>query len=49
MKHYFVLGYSENNKLISLTPDGFTELSLALEFLATVKKGYFAFVATRLI
>ena len=49
MKHYFILGYSEDNKLISVTPDGFTDLSLALEFIATVPKHYKAFIATRLI
>lgn len=49
MKHYFILGYDQDNHLISITPDGFTDLSLALEFLETVNKRFKPFIATRLM
>lgn len=49
MKHYFILGYGQDGHLISLTPDGFTDLSLALELLETINKQFKAFIATRLM
>jgi hypothetical protein len=48
MKHYFVFGYTDG-QLASMSTDGFSELSLALEFLATIDKNHAPFVAVRLI
>jgi hypothetical protein len=47
MKHYFVFGYADG-QLTSMSTDGFSELSLALEFLATIDKTRTPFVAVRL-
>jgi len=48
MKHYFVFGYKTDGKLISMSPDGFSELTLALEFLSTIDKTWKPFVSVRL-
>ena len=48
MKHYFVFGYADG-QLASMSTDGFSELALALEFLATIDKTRAPFVAVRLI
>jgi hypothetical protein len=48
MKHYFVFGYVDG-QLVSMTNDGFSELSVALELLNTINKRHNPFVATRLI
>lgn len=48
MKHYFVFGYTDG-QLASMSTDGFSELALALEFLATVDPRQSPFVAVRLI
>jgi len=47
-KNYFVFGYKTDGKLISLTPDGFSELSAALDVLSNIDKSWGAFVAVRL-
>lgn len=48
MKHYFVFGYTDG-QLVSMSKDGFSELSLALEFLTTISSTASPFVAVRLI
>jgi hypothetical protein len=47
MKNYFVFGYVEG-QLVSMSKDGFSELSLALEFIATVDKKHTPFLSARL-
>lgn len=49
MKTYFVLGYKVDGKLISLTPDGFVELSAALDVLSVTDKSWKPFISVRLI
>lgn len=48
MKNYFVFGYI-NGQLDSMSKDGFSELSLAIEFLATVDKKRSPFITVRLV
>ena len=45
---YFVLGYKSDGKLISMSMDGFSELSLAIEFLSNVDKSWKPFISVRL-
>lgn len=49
MKNYFIFGYKTDGKLISLTPDGFFELSAALDVLANIDKTWKPFVCARLV
>ena len=49
MKHYFVLGYDNNGELMTMSLDGFSELSLAIEYLATIHKSFNPFISVRLI
>jgi hypothetical protein len=48
-KSYFVFGYKTDGKLISMSPDGFSELTLAIEFLSNVDKSWKPFICARLI
>ena len=47
-KNYFIFGYKTDGKLISLTPDGFTELSAALDVLSNIDASWKPFVSVRL-
>jgi hypothetical protein len=49
MKHYFILGYDECEKLTAITADGFSELSAAIEYLEMIPKWMKPFVCVRLI
>ena len=48
MKQYYILGY-QNGIVQSMTKDGFSDLSLALEMLQTIDKAFNAFVSIRLV
>jgi hypothetical protein len=47
MKNYFVFGY-QDGQLVSMSPDGFSELTLAIEFLQTIEPSKAPFVCVRL-
>lgn len=47
MKNYFVFSY-QNGQLVSMSPDGFSELSLAIEFLYTIEPSNAPFICVRL-
>lgn len=47
-KNYFIFGYKTDGKLITLTPDGFAELGVALDVLSSIDKSWNAFVCVRL-
>lgn len=47
-KNYFIFGYKTDGKLISLTPDGFNELSTALDVLSNIDASWKPFVSVRL-
>jgi hypothetical protein len=49
MKYYFILGYDECGKLTPMISDGFSELSAAIDYLATIHKSFNAFISVRLI
>jgi hypothetical protein len=48
-KLYFVFGYKSDGKVISMSNDGFSELSLAIEFLSNIDKSWKPFVSIRLL
>jgi hypothetical protein len=47
-KIYFVFGYKSDGKVISMSHDGFSELSLAIEFFSNIDKSWKPFVSIRL-
>ena len=47
-QNYFVFGYNTDGKLMPMSQDGFSELSLALEYLSTIDSHWKAFVSVRL-
>ncbi len=49
MKHYFVFGYDNNKEIMSMSFDGFSDLTLAIEYLATIDKSFNPFICVRLI
>jgi hypothetical protein len=49
MKYYFVFGYDNNQEIMSMAFDGFSDLTLAIEYLANVDKSFNPFICVRLI
>lgn len=49
MNHYFVLANNENGEILLVTKNGFSELTLAIEYLEMIPKWMNPFICVRLI